>query len=90
MNYIYGYLTDDDLMVTCYTISIFISLGYFIFFICVSFDRVNQIFAMDKGRAVKFTLLYLLYLTLLAILFTNSPKPGKLTYLPVEIKTKID
>jgi hypothetical protein len=38
-------------MVTCYTISIFISLGYFIFFICVSFDRVNQSFAkyLDKG-----------------------------------------
>jgi hypothetical protein len=42
-----------------------------------------------KCRAVKFTLLYLLFLTLLLILFTNSPKPGKLTYLPVKIKTKI-
>ncbi len=40
-------------------------------------------------RAVKFTLLYLLCLILLLILFTNSPKPGKLTFLPVEIKTKI-
>ena len=39
--------------------------------------------------AVKFTLLYLLYLTLLSILFTNSLKPGKLTYSPVKIKTKI-
>jgi hypothetical protein len=31
----------------------------------------------------------LLYLTLLPILFTNSPKLGKLTYLPVKINTKI-
>ncbi len=42
-----------------------------------------------KNRAVKFTSLYLLCLTLLLNLFTNSPKPGKLTYLPVKIKTKI-
>ncbi len=41
------------------------------------------------ARAVKFTLLYLLCLTLLLIFLTNSPKPGKLTYLPVKIKTKI-
>ena len=40
-------------------------------------------------RAVKFTSLYLLCLTLLLNLFTNSPKPAKLTNLPVKIKTKI-
>ena len=44
----------------------------------------NFIFCDFLNRAVKFTLLYLLFLTLLLILFTNSPEPGKLTYLPVK------
>ncbi len=51
--------------------------------------RRKQTSNTEKIRAVKFTLLYLLCLTLLLILFTNTPKPGKLTYLPVKIKTKI-
>jgi len=42
-----------------------------------------------QSRAVKFTLLYLLCLTLILIFLTNSSKPGKLAYLPVKIKTKI-
>jgi len=52
-------------------------------------EEINDKTFIEFSRAVKFTLLYLFCITLLLILFPNSPKPVKHTNLPVKIKTKI-
>jgi len=52
-------------------------------------EEINDKTFIKFSRAVKFTLLYLFCITLLLILFPNSPKPVKHTNLPVKIKTKI-